>query len=93
MVSLCTHSCPGTRPIDQVDLELRDSPASASVLGLKASLPTIEPPLARMHKSLATPLDPIIPLFSVFLVHNCSFVIQQLEPLLSHECTKTLVLL
>jgi hypothetical protein len=36
-VSLCSPGCPGTHSVDQVDLQLRNSPASASqVLGLKA---------------------------------------------------------
>jgi hypothetical protein len=36
-VSLCNPGCPGTHFIDQVGLELRNLPASASrVLGLKA---------------------------------------------------------
>jgi hypothetical protein len=36
-VSLCSLGCPGTHFVDQVGLELRDPPASAStVLGLKA---------------------------------------------------------
>ena len=36
-VSLCSPGCPGTHSIDQADLELRNTAASASqVLGLKA---------------------------------------------------------
>jgi hypothetical protein len=36
-VSLCSPGCPGTHSVDQAGLELRNSPASASlVLGLKA---------------------------------------------------------
>ena len=36
-VSLCSSGCSGTHSVDQVGLELRNSPASASqVLGLKA---------------------------------------------------------
>ena len=36
-VSLCIPDCPGTHFVDQVDLELRNPPASASqVLRLKA---------------------------------------------------------
>jgi hypothetical protein len=36
-VSLYSPDCPGTHSVDQADLELRNSPASASqVLGLKA---------------------------------------------------------
>jgi hypothetical protein len=65
--------------IDQADLKLRDPPVFASVLGLKASLPTTDPSVAQMHKSLAVPLDPIFPLLSVFLGHNYSFVIQQMN--------------
>jgi hypothetical protein len=35
-VSLCSPGCPGTHSVDQVGLELRNLPASASqVLGLK----------------------------------------------------------
>jgi hypothetical protein len=35
-VSLCSPGCPGTHPVDQAGLELRNLPASASqVLGLK----------------------------------------------------------
>jgi hypothetical protein len=37
MVSLCSPGYPGTHSVDQADLKLRNSPASASqVLGLKA---------------------------------------------------------
>lgn len=37
-VSLCRPGCPGAHSVDQVDLELRDSLASASrVLGLSVS--------------------------------------------------------
>ncbi|EDL38650.1 mCG148349 [Mus musculus] len=37
MVSLCSPACPGTHPVGQAGLELRNPPASASqVLGLKA---------------------------------------------------------
>jgi hypothetical protein len=40
-VSLCSPGCPGTHSIDQVGLELRNPPASASrVLGLKACATT-----------------------------------------------------
>ena len=36
-VSLCSPSCPGTHSVGQADLELRNSPASASqVLSLQA---------------------------------------------------------
>ena len=39
--------CPGTQPVDQADLELRNLPASASpVLGLKACATT-----ARLHRT------------------------------------------
>ena len=35
-LSLCSSGCPGTHYVDKADLELRNSPASASqVLGLK----------------------------------------------------------
>ena len=38
-VSLCSPSCPGTRSVDQVGLELRNPPASASwMLGLKTCI-------------------------------------------------------
>ena len=38
---LCSSGCPGTHSVDQADLELRNSPASASqVLGLKACATT-----------------------------------------------------
>jgi hypothetical protein len=40
-VSLCSPGCPGTHSVDQAGLELRDPPASASlVLGLKACATT-----------------------------------------------------
>jgi hypothetical protein len=40
-VSLCSPGCPGTHSVDQVGLELRNPPASASgVLGLKACATT-----------------------------------------------------
>jgi hypothetical protein len=40
-VSLCSFGCPGTHFVDQVGLELRNPPASASqVLGLKACATT-----------------------------------------------------
>jgi hypothetical protein len=40
-VSLCSPGCPGTHSVDQVDLELRNPPVSASqVLGLKACTTT-----------------------------------------------------
>ena len=40
-VSLCSPGCPGTHSVDQVDLELRNAPGSASqVLGLKACATT-----------------------------------------------------
>jgi hypothetical protein len=40
-VSLCSPGCPGTHSVDQADLKLRNSPASASqVLGLKACATT-----------------------------------------------------
>jgi hypothetical protein len=40
-VSLCSPSCPGTHFVDQAGLELRNLPASASlVLGLKACATT-----------------------------------------------------
>jgi hypothetical protein len=40
-VSLCSPGCPGTHFVDQVGLELRNPPASASqVLGLKACATT-----------------------------------------------------
>ena len=36
---MCNAGCPGTHSVDQADLELRDPPASASlVLGLKVCL-------------------------------------------------------
>jgi hypothetical protein len=34
-VSLCSSGCPRTLYVDHTGLELRDQPASASVLGLK----------------------------------------------------------
>ena len=43
-VSLCSLGCPGTHSVDQVSLELRNSPASASqVLELKvcATMPSL----------------------------------------------------
>jgi hypothetical protein len=41
-VSLCSPGCPGTHSVDQVGLELRNPPASASqVLGLKACTTTL----------------------------------------------------
>jgi hypothetical protein len=44
-VSLCSPGCPGTHFVDQADLELRNSPASASrVLGLKVCATTSEQP-------------------------------------------------
>jgi hypothetical protein len=40
-VSLCSPGCPGTHSVDQVGLELRNLPASASqVLGLKTCATT-----------------------------------------------------
>jgi hypothetical protein len=40
-VSLCSPACPGTHPVDQAGLELRNPPASASqVLGLQACATT-----------------------------------------------------
>ena len=40
-VSLCSPGCPGTHFVDQAGLELRNPPASASlVLGLKACTTT-----------------------------------------------------
>jgi hypothetical protein len=39
-VSLCSPGCPGTHFVDQAGLELRNPPASASVLGLKACATT-----------------------------------------------------
>jgi hypothetical protein len=40
-VSLCSPGCPGTRSVDQANLELRNPPVSASqVLGLKACATT-----------------------------------------------------
>jgi hypothetical protein len=40
-VSLCSPGCPGTHSVDQVGLELRNLPASASrVLGLKVCATT-----------------------------------------------------
>jgi hypothetical protein len=40
-VSLCSPGCPGTHSVDQAGLELRNSPASASlVLGLKVCATT-----------------------------------------------------
>jgi hypothetical protein len=42
-VSLCSPGCPGTHSVDQVGLELRNPPASASqVLGLKAIATTAQ---------------------------------------------------
>jgi hypothetical protein len=42
-VSLYSSGCPGTLFVDQVGLELRNPPASASgVLGLKACAPTAQ---------------------------------------------------
>jgi hypothetical protein len=42
-VFLCSPGCPGTHSVDQAGLELRDLPASASlVLGLKACATTTE---------------------------------------------------
>jgi hypothetical protein len=42
-VSLCSPGCPGTHSIDQVGLELRNPPASASqVLGLKECATTAQ---------------------------------------------------
>jgi hypothetical protein len=39
-ITLCSPGCPGTHSVDQVGLELRDQPASASqVLGLKGAPP------------------------------------------------------
>ena len=50
-VSLCSPSCPGTHSVDQADLELRNSPASASqVLGLKACATTAQ------HEPLLKPI-------------------------------------
>ena len=42
MVSLCNPGCPGTHPVDQAGLKLRNLPASAlsQVLGLKACATT-----------------------------------------------------
>jgi hypothetical protein len=52
-VSLCSPGCPGTHFVDQVGLELRNSPASASrVLGLKACATT-----ARQERSILTGLQ------------------------------------
>jgi hypothetical protein len=49
-VSLCSPGCPGTHSVDQVGLELRNPPASASqVLGLNACATT-----ARCHWVLWT---------------------------------------
>jgi hypothetical protein len=46
-VSLCSPGCPATHSVDQVGLELRNPPASASrVLGLKVSATT-----ARLEKN------------------------------------------
>jgi hypothetical protein len=43
-VSLYIPGCPGTHSVDQADLKLRNSPASASqVLGLKACTTTAQP--------------------------------------------------
>jgi hypothetical protein len=43
-VSLCSPGCPGTHSVDQVGLELRNPPASASqVLGLKACATNARP--------------------------------------------------
>jgi hypothetical protein len=43
-VSLCSPGCPGTHSVDQVGLQLRNPPASASqVLGLKACVITAWP--------------------------------------------------
>ena len=43
-VSLCSPGCPGTHSVDQVGLELRNPPASASqVLGLKVCTTTAQP--------------------------------------------------
>jgi hypothetical protein len=43
-VSLCSPGYPGTHSVDQVDLEFRNLPASASqVLGLKACVTTARP--------------------------------------------------
>jgi hypothetical protein len=39
-VSLYSPGCPGTHFVDQAGLELRNPPASASVLGLKACATT-----------------------------------------------------
>jgi hypothetical protein len=39
-VSLCSPGCPGSHSTDQAGLELRNLPASASVLGLKACATT-----------------------------------------------------
>jgi hypothetical protein len=39
-VSLYIPGCPGTHFVDQASLELRNPPASASVLGLKACATT-----------------------------------------------------
>ena len=35
-VSLSSPDCPGTHSLDKVDLELRDPPASASMMGRKS---------------------------------------------------------
>jgi hypothetical protein len=53
-VSLYSPGCPGTHSVDQADLELRNSPASASrVLGLKAWATT--PGLANPFLSVIRP--------------------------------------
>jgi hypothetical protein len=55
--SLCSPGCPGTLSVDQADLELRDSPASASpVLGL-----------------VTTPARALIPILNVILWHVQDF--------------------
>jgi hypothetical protein len=44
MVSLCSPFCPDFHSVDQVGLELRNPPGSAShVLGLKACTTTVRP--------------------------------------------------
>jgi hypothetical protein len=56
-VSLCSPGCPGTHSVDQVGLELRNPPASASrVLGLKACPTT--PSLSRVFISIIHPVGP-----------------------------------
>jgi hypothetical protein len=50
-VSLCSPGCPGAHSVDQVGLELRNPPASASrVLGLKVCATTAQ--CSKVPKSL-----------------------------------------